>query len=36
MIDPVLCKGVPREDTFHTLTAMAEVIAEKQKENGFV
>ncbi len=36
IIDPVLCKGVPREDTFNALTTMAEVIAAKHKENGFV
>lgn len=36
VIDPILCKGVPREDTFAALTKMAETIAEKHKENGFV
>jgi flavorubredoxin len=36
VIDPVLCKGVPREDTYLALTNMAEIIAEKHKENGFV
>ncbi len=36
IIDPVLCKGVPREDTFTTLTNLADTIAEKHKENGFV
>ncbi|MCP3892809.1 MAG: FprA family A-type flavoprotein [Desulfobulbaceae bacterium] len=36
IIDPVLCKGVPREDTFTTLTNLAGTIAEKHKENGFV
>jgi flavorubredoxin len=36
VIDPVLCKGVPREDTYIALTNMADTIAEKHKENGFV
>ena len=36
VIDPVLCKGVPREDTYIALTDMADIIAEKHKENGFV
>lgn len=36
VIDPVLCKGVPREDTYSALTNMAEIIAEKHKENGFI
>lgn len=36
IIDPVLCKGVPGEDTFNALNNMADLIAEKHKENGFV
>ncbi|MCK9174877.1 MAG: FprA family A-type flavoprotein [Desulforhopalus sp.] len=36
IIDPVLCKGVPGEDTFNALNNMADIIAEKHKENGFV
>lgn len=36
IIDPVLCKGVPREDTFDALNTMADTIAKKHKENGFV
>ena len=35
IIDPVLCKGVPREETFDALNTMADTIAEKHKENGF-
>lgn len=35
IIDPILCKGVPREDTFKELTTMAEITAQKHKENGF-
>lgn len=36
VIDPILCKGVPREDTLTALTNMAETIATKHKENGFM
>jgi flavorubredoxin len=36
IIDPVLCKGVPGEETFNALDNMADIIAEKHKENGFV
>lgn len=36
VIDPVLCKGVPREDTYKALTNMADIIAGKHKDNGFV
>lgn len=36
IIDPVLCKGVPGEETFNALNKMADIIAEKHKENGFV
>ncbi len=36
IIDPVLCKGVPGKDTFNALDNLADIIAEKHKENGFV
>ena len=36
IIDPVLCKGVPGEDTFNALNDLADAIAEKHKENGFM
>ncbi|TKB24580.1 FprA family A-type flavoprotein [Desulfopila sp. IMCC35006] len=36
VIDPVLCKGVPGEDTFNALKDLANTIAEKHKENGFM
>jgi flavorubredoxin len=35
IIDPVLCKGVPREDTLIALSSMAETIFQKHRENGF-
>lgn len=36
IIDPVLCKGVPKEDTLIALNEMADAIAAKHKENGFI
>ena len=36
VIDPVLCKGVPGEETFNALSNMADIIAKKHKENGFI
>ncbi len=36
IIDPVLCKGVPGEDTFNALKNLANEIAKKHKENGFM
>lgn len=35
VLDTVLCKGLPREDDFKALDNLAQVIAEKHKENGF-
>jgi len=35
IIDPVLCKGVPSEDTFNALDDLAAAIAQKHKENDF-
>ncbi len=36
IIDPVLCKGVPREDTLSALNDLADTIVKKHKENGFI
>ena len=36
IIDPVLCKGFPKEADFQALETMAETIAEKHKANGYV
>ncbi len=36
IIDPVLCKGFPKEADFKALDTMAETIAEKHKENNYV
>ena len=36
VITPVLCKGIPRTDTFNALDDLANAIAEKHKENGFI
>ena len=35
VIDPVLCKGVPTENTFKALDDLATAIAQKHKEHGF-
>ncbi|MDT8379577.1 MAG: FprA family A-type flavoprotein [Desulfotignum sp.] len=35
ILDPVLCKGVPRETDFKALDALAAAIARKHEENGF-
>jgi flavorubredoxin len=36
LLEPVLCKGYPREADFKALDNLAEVIAQKHKEHGFV
>jgi len=36
VIDPVLCKGVPGEDTLSALNDLADTIAKKHKENGYI
>ncbi len=36
ILDPVLCKGLPREEDLKALEALAETIYQKHKENGFV
>ncbi|MDP2729940.1 MAG: FprA family A-type flavoprotein [Dehalococcoidales bacterium] len=35
MLEPVLCKGFPRETDFQALDNLAATIADKHKENGF-
>jgi flavorubredoxin len=35
ILDPVLCKGVPRETDFKALETLAAAIARKHEENGF-
>lgn len=35
VLEPVLCKGVPKEDTLAALDALAETIATKHREAGF-
>jgi flavorubredoxin len=35
VLDPVLCKGLPSEEAFKALDALAAAIAQKHKENGF-
>ena len=35
VIEPVLCKGVPSETDFEALDRLADVIAQKHKENDF-
>ena len=36
VINPVLCKGLPREDTLSALDDLADTIAKKHKDNGYV
>jgi flavorubredoxin len=35
VLEPVLCKGRPRQDTFKALEVLAKTIADKHKELGF-
>ncbi len=35
VLDPVLCKGMPKEDTFEALDRLADAIADKHKGSGF-
>ena len=35
LLEPVLCKGVPKEDDFKALDSLATAIAEKHKEHNF-
>jgi flavorubredoxin len=36
LLEPILCKGYPREADFKALDNLAEAIAQKHKEHGFV
>lgn len=36
VVDPVLCKGVPAADDYRALDALAQAIAAKHREKGFV
>ena len=36
ILDPVLCKGLPKEADFEALDVLATTIAEKHKENGYI
>ncbi len=36
LLEPVVCKGYPREADFKALEKLAETIAQKHKEHGFV
>jgi flavorubredoxin len=36
VLDPVICKGLPREEDFKALDNLASAIADKHKERGFV
>jgi flavorubredoxin len=35
VLDPVLCKGLPKKDTLLAVEKLAEMIATKHRENGF-
>jgi flavorubredoxin len=35
ILEPVLCKGFPKEDAFKALDSLATTIAEKHKEHNF-
>jgi len=35
MLEPVLCKGIPKEDTLQSLDKLADLIARKHQEHGF-
>ncbi len=35
VLDPVLCKGLPKENDYMALDELAKIIADKHKENGF-
>ena len=35
VLEPVLCKGMPKQATFSTLEQLADTIAQKHKESGF-
>ncbi|MBU4191540.1 MAG: FprA family A-type flavoprotein, partial [Proteobacteria bacterium] len=35
VLDPVLCKGLPKAETYASLDALADMIASKHRESGF-
>jgi len=35
VLEPVLCKGLPQDDTFAALDRLADLIAAKHREGGF-
>jgi len=35
VLDPVICRGLPRDKDFQALDRLADAIAEKHRENGF-
>jgi flavorubredoxin len=35
VLDPILCKGVPKAETYASLDALADMIASKHRESGF-
>jgi hypothetical protein len=35
LLDPVLCKGIPKAETLQALDALAESMAQKRREQGF-
>jgi flavorubredoxin len=35
VLEPVLCKGIPKEDTLQSLDKLADLIARKHQEQGF-
>jgi flavorubredoxin len=35
ILEPVLCKGLPKEADFRALDGLADAIAQKHKESGF-
>jgi flavorubredoxin len=36
VLEPVLCKGLPRQDDFKALEKLADTIAKKHKSEGFI
>jgi flavorubredoxin len=36
VLEPVICKGLPREDDFAAIARLAELIAEKHREIGIL
>jgi hypothetical protein len=36
VLDPVLCKGLPKDDTLEALDRLADAIAARHRESGFL